>query len=267
MAKSKKFRKLTPIEVDVNGEVMGLKPARFPDAIAFKASRLIPTPQDGKDGASIRGPRGERGRDGESIKGDRGLRGERGLDGKDGESIKGERGAPGRDGKDGESIKGDRGMRGPRGERGRDGESIRGSDGAKGDKGINWRGEWDSEKTYFIDDAVSWDGSSHICVKKNKGQNPSLEEEWDFLAQRGANGASIKGDRGADGVSITGPQGPPGEPGQDAVGEDIRNGFYRVLDGESLVIEQYRQSVTLGGMVFIEAGGSVTVQGQYYIRF
>lgn len=50
-------------------------------------------------------------------------------------------------------------------------------------------------------------------------------------------------------------------------GTDILNGFYRIKSGENLVIPACRQSVTLGGILVIEAGATLTIAGQYFLRF
>jgi hypothetical protein len=74
-----------------------------------------------------------------------------------------------------------------------------GATGPQGIPGINWRGAWSSLVTYNLDDAVSSNGSSYICLStNNNNQPPSVN--WQLLAQIGATGP-------------TGPTGPPGVPG------------------------------------------------------
>jgi hypothetical protein len=84
-----------------------------------------------------------------------------------------------------------------------------GEDGAKGDKGepgLVWQGEWNADKTYAVDDAVSYEGSSYVAVEENADKAPDQNSEWNLLAR--------KGDQGAPGeTGATGPQGPEGEQG------------------------------------------------------
>jgi len=48
---------------------------------------------------------------------------------------------------------------------------------------------------------------------------------------------------------------------------DYQNGFFRIKSGETITVAPCRQSTTFGGILFIEAGASLVVQGQYRLRF
>lgn len=123
----------------------------------------------------------------------------KGLDGKDGKD--GKDGAPGANGAPG--LPGAYGKKGDTGQRGKPGSP--GQRGLKGDKGetgrgINWRGAWATLTEYSVNDAVSINGSSFICVKNHKSlskNKPSTDnrEIWQLMAKKGD-----KGEKGEPGV-------------------------------------------------------------------
>lgn len=66
--------------------------------------------------------------------------------------------------------------------------------------GINWRGEFLAGAAYNVNDVVSYNGSSYICIKAvglNDSHAPTDTEYWSLLAKRGDNGS------GADPEAIT----------------------------------------------------------------
>jgi hypothetical protein len=70
---------------------------------------------------------------------------------------------------------------GPRGEQGEQG--IQGIPGPVGPAGIEWRGEWLSDRAYQTRDAVSFNSSSYLCVLNNTGAAPNVNPEyWELLA-------------------------------------------------------------------------------------
>jgi hypothetical protein len=84
--------------------------------------------------------------------------------------------------------------------------------------GINWRGEWSVDASYDIGDAVSYQGSSFLAVRANKGARPSPTGKWNRLAAKGDVGPrgeqGAKGEAGPSGeAGPRGDQGLPGEPG------------------------------------------------------
>jgi hypothetical protein len=107
----------------------------------------------------------------------RSMRSERGERGPVG--LRGEIGLRGPQGEPGIGIKGEQGQRGLNGEAGPQGE--------KGDPGINWRGRFESGETYEENDAVEFEGSSWIALRKTK-EAPRLSADWDLLAQKGRDG-------------------------------------------------------------------------------
>lgn len=78
-----------------------------------------------------------------------------------------------------------------------------GPQGPQGDRGpsfTNWSRAWSSSTAYQVNDAVTSNGSSYICILAHTNQAPPNSTYWDILAS--------KGDTGATGA--TGPQGPAG---------------------------------------------------------
>lgn len=54
--------------------------------------------------------------------------------------------------------------------------------------GINWLNEYDNATEYFIDDAVSYNGSSYICILTTTGNNPDNTMFWNLMASMGQQG-------------------------------------------------------------------------------
>ena len=77
---------------------------------------------------------------------------------------------------------------------------VAGPQGIQGDPGagvINWLGVWDSGTTYEINDAVSYQGSSYICLVQHSNQVPPNPTYWGVLAEVGDTGATgLTGDTG-----------------------------------------------------------------------
>lgn len=93
-----------------------------------------------------------------------------------------------------------------------------------GPPGLIWQGPWNADTTYEMDDAVSYNGSSYIClVGSNIGHPPdTFPLGWAMLAQKGDKGEKgdmgDKGDKGEKGdVGADGSRGAPGEPGRSPV--------------------------------------------------
>lgn len=128
------------------------------------------------------GPKGDQGIPGETIKGDIGPVGPKG------DSIIGERGLTGDIGTDGKDGKdGERGERGPTGRAGKAGrDGINGSNGKDG-LPIVWRGPWDVNTDYQINDAVEYEGSSYIAIAETLGARPGTDV-WDLMSARGVDG-------------------------------------------------------------------------------
>jgi len=90
-------------------------------------------------------------------------------------------------------------------------QGVQGLTGATGARGLTWRGAWVFSTFYSIDDAVSFNGTSYICISNSiVTTNPAITPlKWSVLAAKGAQG--ITGSTGPTGAA--GPTGPPGPPG------------------------------------------------------
>lgn len=109
--------------------------------------------------------------------GEQGPQGERGLRGLIGpKGVKGDRGDPGLNGRDG--------LRGPMG--------LKGEQGAVG---INWRGPYQLGTAYEANDAVEYQGSSWIAVRRTTAV-PGISDDWDVLARKGRDGIGGGGSTG-----------------------------------------------------------------------
>ncbi len=78
-----------------------------------------------------------------------------------------------------------------------------GPQGPQGDRGpafTQYQGTWSGATAYVVNDAVSYNGSSYICIMAHTNQAPPNATYWGVIAS--------KGDTGATGA--TGPQGPTG---------------------------------------------------------
>ena len=103
---------------------------------------------------------------------------------------------------------------GPQGPEGLEGPAgPQGVPGAVGPAGLEFRGTWDLDTSYAVDDVVAYLGSSYFChvevITTNNIDPVTDTSRWALLASRGADG--IQG--------LTGPQGPQGAqglPGLDA---------------------------------------------------
>lgn len=66
-------------------------------------------------------------------------------------------------------------------------QGIQGIQGIQGDKGAQWRGAYSAGTSYVVDDVVSYNGSSYICILASTGNLPTNATYWSLLAQKGDN--------------------------------------------------------------------------------
>ena len=96
-----------------------------------------------------------------------------------------------------------------------------------------WKGEYVNETAYVINDAVSYTGSSYICIADTTGHLPTDTEYWTLLAAKGDPGdkgdKGDPGDPGADGAK--GDQGDPGAKGDKGDKGDQGDPGYGVVTG------------------------------------
>src|ERR1700691_248197 len=101
------------------------------------------------------------------------------------------------------------GATGPQGPQGATGPT-----GATGPQGLTWQGAWSISKTYNLNDAVGYYGSSYISLIPNNTSNEpdTATADWNLVAGVGAAGpAGARG--GTSDTRGTGPQGPVGPAG------------------------------------------------------
>lgn len=169
------------------------------DAVSYGGSAYICTeantgrhPDNGAPFWELLASKGDTGETGET--GPTGPQGPIGPQGPQGDQgIQGATGATGPQGPQG--IQGEQGLQGIQGEQG-----LQGIQGIQGEEGLNWRGPWINELDYFVDDAVSHNGSSYVCTAPSANNEPPNEDYWDVLASKGDTGAAgTNGTNGTDG--------------------------------------------------------------------
>lgn len=56
--------------------------------------------------------------------------------------------------------------------------------------GIIWQGAYNGATAYVVDDAVSYNGSSYICILNSTGNLPTNGTYWEIIASKGDTGAT-----------------------------------------------------------------------------
>lgn len=92
---------------------------------------------------------------------------------------------------------------------------ITGGGAAIATSGLTWRSAWNTNDTYYLNDAVSYQGESWRALQGNVGAAPVEGPNWTILAARGTPGtAGATGAPGATGpAGATGAAGTPGAAG------------------------------------------------------
>jgi hypothetical protein len=60
---------------------------------------------------------------------------------------------------------------------------------------LNWKGAYNGSTAYAIDDVVSYNGSSYVCIQASTGNLPTVTAYWEQMSQKGTD---------ADLINITG---------------------------------------------------------------
>ena len=60
---------------------------------------------------------------------------------------------------------------------------------------LNWKGAYNASTAYAIDDVVSYNGSSYVCIQASTGNLPTVTAYWEQMSQKGTD---------ADLINITG---------------------------------------------------------------
>ena len=92
------------------------------------------------------------------------------------------------------------------------GVSATGPQGPQGDKGLKPMGNWVAENEYYVDDLVTYNGSSYLCINNHSGVTTPPNSDtinWLLFTAKGDTGP--QGPVGATGA--TGPRGPAGATG------------------------------------------------------
>ena len=89
---------------------------------------------------------------------------------------------------------------------------------------IEWQGDYSATTAYSLNDAVTYQGSSYICIQAGTGQTPAVggTTYWNDLANKGDQGIQgvqgIQGDQGDQGIQgIQGVQGDTGLQGDQGI--------------------------------------------------
>jgi len=56
---------------------------------------------------------------------------------------------------------------------------------------FNWKGTYNAGTTYAIDDVVSYNGSSYICIQASTGNLPTVTTYWNVMSTAGTNGTDV----------------------------------------------------------------------------
>ena len=77
--------------------------------------------------------------------------------------------------------------------------------GPPGPKGLNWQGAWDAARSYVVDDAVSYEGSSWRAVRDNTNVAPAEGADWAIVARKGddVSGGTVTEVSAAGPLSVT----------------------------------------------------------------
>ena len=79
-------------------------------------------------------------------------------------------------------------QKGEQGEQGIQGiQGVQGEQGVQGLKGNQWKGAYSGATSYVVDDVVSYNGSSYICILASLGNIPTNTTYFSLFAQKGDN--------------------------------------------------------------------------------
>ena len=158
---------------------------------------------------------------------------------------------------------------------------IRGLQGAKGDKGLQWRGDWNSSTNYVIDDLVNRNGKLYIAIAANNNSEPpsanwelffeSAGETWlentSDLSLSNTHSGFIFSNRGASGEVIytLNPSGiTPGKKFGFAIIEDQQvkiqlagGGIIALGDGEQA--SDYMSCTKKGGFLLLQVSDNINI--------
>ena len=56
---------------------------------------------------------------------------------------------------------------------------------------FNWKGTYNAGTAYAVDDVVSYNGSSYVCISATTGNLPTVTAKWNVMATAGTNGTDV----------------------------------------------------------------------------
>ena len=56
---------------------------------------------------------------------------------------------------------------------------------------LNWKGAYNAGTAYVIDDVVSYNGSSYVCIDATTGNLPTVTAKWNQMSAAGTNGTDV----------------------------------------------------------------------------
>jgi len=56
---------------------------------------------------------------------------------------------------------------------------------------FTWQGAYDANTAYAIDDVVSYNGSSYVCIQASTGNLPTVTTHWNVMSLAGTNGTDL----------------------------------------------------------------------------
>ena len=56
---------------------------------------------------------------------------------------------------------------------------------------FNWKGTYNAGTAYAVDDVVSYNGSSYVCISATTGNLPTVTAKWEQMSQAGTNGTDV----------------------------------------------------------------------------
>ena len=56
---------------------------------------------------------------------------------------------------------------------------------------LNWKGAYNSSTAYIVDDVVSYNGSSYVCILASTGNLPTVTTYWNQMSAAGSDGTDL----------------------------------------------------------------------------
>ena len=56
---------------------------------------------------------------------------------------------------------------------------------------LNWKGAYNSSTAYIVDDVVSYNGSSYVCIQASTGNLPTVTTYWNQMSAKGTDGTDV----------------------------------------------------------------------------